>query len=562
MHQATPSPTTIPPLAGSDHLRARGITHGYGDRRVLDGVDITVAPGRRIGLIGENGAGKSTLLRLLAGVEDPDAGVVVRPERTGILWQEPPFDAEATIDDVFERELSAVRALERELESAAGSLADPDPKAQERYERALAAAEAAEVWSVDARRATLLAGFGVAALDGARPLGSISGGQRSRVALAALLLGRPEALLLDEPTNHLDDVSVETLARELRGWKGPVLFASHDRAFLDDVATGLVDLDPAIGGATVFGAGAEGGVYTRSLAAKSEERGRWEQRYRAEQDELAQLRESVTVTAQAINHARPMADRNKMSYGTMGNRVQGQISRRVRNARGRLEELQRTQVPEPPEPLRFAGLPHGFAPREDPEPIVRASEVRVAGRLEVGELAIGARERLLVTGANGAGKSTLLGVLAGVIRPDAGRIQRRGGIRVGLLEQDVVFTDSGASPRRQYERVLGERRAEAIPLRSLGLIAPRDLDRPLGSLSVGQRRRLALALVIARPPHLFLLDEPSNHLSLALATELEAALGEYPGAVVLASHDRWTRSRWTGAVLDVSDGRIGQRPAE
>jgi macrolide transport system ATP-binding/permease protein len=170
----------------------------------------------------------------------------------------------------------------------------------------------------------------------------------------------------------------------------------------------------------------------------------------------------------------------------------------------------------------------------------------VPGRLAVDEFTVEPQARLLVTGANGAGKSTLLAAVAGRLEPVAGTIHRRRGLRVGLLEQDVRFADPVASPRRIYGEAVGERRAEAVPLTSLGLIAPRDLDRPVGALSVGQQRRLALALILARPPHLFLLDEPTNHLSLALATELEEALGAYPGAVVVASHDRWLRSRWEG----------------
>ncbi|NQX27283.1 ABC-F family ATP-binding cassette domain-containing protein [Microbacteriaceae bacterium VKM Ac-2854] len=547
----------------SDHLRAVGVSHGYGGRPVLTAVDLTIAPGRRVGLIGENGAGKSTLLRLLAGVEQPDSGSIVRPRRTGILWQEPPFDPSDTIDAVFERELGEVRAIERALEDAAAGLSDGTAEADARYERALAAAESADVWSVDTRRDALVAGLGVAAIDPRRSLGEISGGQRSRVALAALLLGRPEALLLDEPTNHLDDDAVALLTAQLRDWRGPVLFASHDRAFLDEVATGLIDLDPAASGSgvTVFGAGDGGRVYTASLEAKAAERRRWQLRHREEELELEQLERSVAVTAREVGHGKAMADRNKMSYGNIGNRVQGQLSRRVRNARGRLSELSASRVGAPPELLRFAGLPHGFGAQSGDEPLLQLSDVRVGSRLVVDTLQVEPDERMLVTGPNGAGKSTLLTVLAGALRADAGSIRRRPGTRIGLLEQDVVFADPQSTPRRRYERTLGERRAEAVPLDSLGLIAPRDLDRPIGALSVGQRRRLALALVIARPPHLFLLDEPSNHLSLALATELEEALGGYPGAVIVASHDRWTRARWTGSTLAVADGRIERSPA-
>ncbi|HZW41128.1 MAG TPA: ATP-binding cassette domain-containing protein, partial [Agromyces sp.] len=144
----------------------------------------------------------------------------------------------------------------------------------------------------------------------------------------------------------------------------------------------------------------------------------------------------------------------------------------------------------------------------------------------------------------------------GAVPVDRGIVHRRKGLRVQLLEQDVRFADPDASPRRLYERVLGERRAEQVPLSSLGLIAPRDESRPLGALSVGQQRRLALALVIARPPHVFLLDEPTNHLSLGLATDLEEALGTYPGAVVIASHDRWLRRRWQEERLELDRGHV------
>jgi len=175
--------------------------------------------------------------------------------------------------------------------------------------------------------------------------------------------------------------------------------------------------------------------------------------------------------------------------------------------------------------------------------------VSVPGRLAPTTLRLDSDTRMLVTGQNGAGKSTLLGVAAGTLDSATGSVTQRRGLRVALLEQDVRFADPAVTSRALYASVVGEKRAEVLPLSGLGLIAPRDLDRALGSLSIGQQRRLALALIIARPPHLFLLDEPTNHLSLSLATELEDALGSYPGAVVVASHDRWLRRRWSGEVL-------------
>lgn len=550
----------------SDHIRVDGLSHSYGDRRVLSNVGFAVPRGQRIGLIGENGAGKSTLLRLIAGAEQPGAGIVTRPSRTGILWQEVQFAPTDAVGSVFDDALAEVRAIEAELTAAASALGaerDGDARdrrpgsAADRYAAALTAAEDAGIWDAESRRDTLRDGLGIAGVALERSLGEISGGQRSRVALAALLLRRPDALLLDEPTNHLDDAAAAFLETQLRAWSGPVLFASHDRAFLDALATGLVDLAQEgrvhAASVTVFG-----GSFTEYLSHKQAERERWQRQYEQEQDELARLRLGADVTSRNINHARAITDRNKMAYGRRGDRVLAQVSRRVRNAEGRLETLEREQVRKPPQVLEFAGIPTGSQALSDGL-LVQATDAALPGRLGPTTLGIQPRSRLLVTGANGAGKSTLLGLLAGRLDPGAGTVSRRKGLRVGLLEQDVRFADASASAHAIYAATVGERRAEQVPLSSLGLLPPRDEHRAVRALSIGQQRRLALALVIARPPHLFLLDEPTNHLSLGLATELEDALGSYPGAVVIASHDRWLRRRWSGPELHLEAARSPAR---
>lgn len=571
----------------ADHVRAQSVSLAYNLHPVLRDVSLVVPPGARVGLIGENGVGKSTLLRVLAGAEPPDSGTVTRPVRTGLLWQEVRFAPHETLNSLVEHALVEVREVERELTAAGEALGEASSteelgQASSRYDLALAAAERADVWSADARRDRVLAGLGVSGIPLDRRLDEVSGGQRSRFAMAALLLSRPDALLLDEPTNHLDDDAVEFLQRQLVDWSGPVLFASHDRVFLDAVATALVDLDPSraaftaapvdadlpgagrVGsavlasghGATVFGRPASGeGAYTAYLEFKAAERGRWERQYRDEQDELKKLRHDAAVTARGLHAhgARAPRDNDKYIGAFKGGRVDVQTSRRLKNAQGRVDDLERNQVRKPPALLSFAGIPSGTHALDDAAgTLLQVTDAVVDQRLHVDRLRIEPDARLLVTGANGAGKSTLLGVLAGMIAPDSGSIIRRRGLRVGLLEQDVRFADPDASPRTLYEKALGARRAEQLPLTSLGLIAPRDLDRPVGSLSVGQQRRFALALIIAKPPHVFLLDEPTNHLSLALAGELEDALGSYPGAVVVASHDRWLRRRWSGEELPLT----------
>ncbi|MFB7738865.1 ABC-F family ATP-binding cassette domain-containing protein [Streptomyces sp. NPDC056112] len=535
-------------------LLAHDLVHTLGDRRLFDGVSLTASPGHRIGLIGENGVGKSTLLRLLAGTDEPDVGSVTRPPDLGFLQQEMPYDADATIADVLDDALREAREDLAELERLSERVARTAQDAPEyaglldAYGIRLEQAQEREVWDADRRAALVLDGLGLGAFGHDRTLGSLSGGQRGRLALAALLVRRPSALLLDEPTNHLDDGAAAFVEDQVRALPGVVVVASHDRAFLDAVCTDLIDLDPAMDGPVRYG-----GNYSAYLAEKRAERDRWERRWAEEQEELAALRVSAQVTAHRVAPDRGPRDNEKMGYGHRAGRVQSQISRRVRNAVRRLEELERSQVGEPPKPLRFRSTALAAPGAKGDGPLVSLDDVRVPGRLAPVSAQVSATDRLLVTGGNGAGKSTLLAVLAGRLAPE-GEVRRRRGLTVGLLAQDTVFARPGRSVRDTYELALGAERAEAVALGSLGLMHEADLDKPVGRLSVGQRRRLALALLVARPPQLLLLDEPTNHLSPRLCDELEAALGTGPGAIVLASHDRWLRERWQGGEIRLGSG--------
>ncbi|WP_330276619.1 ATP-binding cassette domain-containing protein [Lentzea sp. NBC_00516] len=520
----------------ADALVATELVRGFGGRRVLDGVSLTAAPGRRIGLIGENGAGKSTLLRLLAGVDQPDGGVVQRPPDLGFLHQEMPFPDSATVAEVLDHALAEAREDLAELERLGALLGSEDVEAE--YAERLELAQRHEAWDADRRADIVLTGLGLGDVGRDRTLGSLSGGQRRRLDLAALVIRRPTALLLDEPTNHLDDEAAAFLEEQLRSLPGIVVLASHDRAFLDAVCTDLMDLDPAVDGPVRFG-----GTYTEYLRQKRADRERWERRYAEEQEEMAAVRDSLGLIAGRIAPNRTMRDSDKMGYGVRANRVQSQISRRVRNATRRLEDLERDAVPAPPRPLRFE--PGAVASQA--EELVSLREIRVPGRLTLDFLDVRDGDRLLVTGRNGAGKSTLLLVLAGKL--DVQGVRRHPDVRVGLLDQDTTFANPRLTARGTYGRALGAERVEQIPLESLGLLHKWDLGKPVGTLSVGQRRRLALALLVADPPHLLLLDEPTNHLSPTLCDELEDALGPGPGAIVLASHDRWLRNRWQGAEI-------------
>ncbi|MBO1751340.1 ABC-F family ATP-binding cassette domain-containing protein [Actinotalea sp. BY-33] len=546
------TPTTGPVL------RAEGISVSFAGRPVLTDLSLAVDPGHRVGLVGENGSGKSTLLRVLAGDLDPDVGEVHRPPDLGWLRQEVPLTTRTTVANLLDDALTQVRALVSVVERAGLALADPalaDPTADDAathaYDLALRRAELADAWDVDHRLDLLLEGLGVADLARDRRLLELSGGERTRISLAALLVRRPGALLLDEPTNHLDDEAAEFLAAQVRALPGAVLLASHDRVLLDEVCTSVLDLDPTPGGPVLTRGG-----YGDHRSEQQVRREQWEQRHAAEQEELADLRRAVTGVARRVAPGRGPTDGDKMQFDFKAGRVQQQLSRRVRNAQRRLDELEAAQVRKPPPRLTFRS-PTGGAPNPDAagELVVWLRDVVVPGRLVAPRLEVAAGRPLLVTGPNGSGKSTLLAVIAGDLEPAQGTVQRRRGVEVALLEQDVHLAAEERTPRELYALATAGL-PDAPRLVELGLIPPRDVDRPVGTLSVGQRRRVVLAMVVARRPGLLLLDEPTNHISLALADELQDALQVGPGAVVVASHDRWLRRRWVGEEVVVRDGRL------
>jgi macrolide transport system ATP-binding/permease protein len=541
--------TTIAPV-----LRADGVSVSFDGRPVLTDVSLAVDPGHRAGLVGENGVGKTTLLRVLAGSLDPDSGSVQRPDDLGVLDQEFPYPPSTSARSVIEDALAHLRRLEAELERAATALATADDDdAVRRYDAALAAAQHAEVWDADSRASRTLAGLGLQALhdDGERLVGQLSGGERTRLGMAALLLRRPRALLLDEPTNHLDDAAADFLADELAALDGAVLLASHDRTFLEQVATEIVDLDP--GSSPSPPPVVYGGRYSDYLEQRRVDRIRWQQRYEREQDELKQLRHSVAVTARDVAPGRGPRDNDKFLYDFKGGRVEQGVSRRVRNASLRLEQLERDQVRKPRPRLSF-DPPTGPAP--DGGLLAWAHHAALAGRLDMDDagvprLEVAAGARLLVTGPNGSGKSTLLHLLAGDLQPDRGTVGSVRGARIGLLEQDLALGAEGRTPRSLLAAAGGRELApgDRAAVEGHGLVAPRDLDRPVAELSVGTRRRVVLAMLVTQRPDVLLLDEPTNHISLALADELIDGLQDWPGAVVVASHDRWLREHWAGETV-------------
>ncbi|MFE7563818.1 TlrC/CarA/OleB/SrmB family ABC-F type ribosomal protection protein [Kitasatospora sp. NPDC057500] len=560
----TASHTTTSRPAASQ-LALQNVTRRYDDRVVLDAVSFSLKPGERAGVIGDNGAGKSTLLRLIAGRDRPDNGelTVAAPGGIGYLAQSLDLPPRSTVQDAVDLALADLRALEarmRSAEAALPGLTGPQlAAALDVYGGLLARYEARGGYRADARVDVALHGLGLPGLERDRPLGTLSGGERSRLALAATLASGPELLLLDEPTNDLDDRAVAWLEAHLRAHRGTVLAVTHDRVFLERVATTVLEVGE--GRVTRHGDGYDG-----YLAAKAAERRRRLQEYddwRAELERNRRLAGTNVVRLGAIPRKLPFAVFGHGGFRSRG-RGHGAMSR-IRNAKERVARLTGAPVTPPADPLVFAaGLSTaaegaGSDGRTAP-PTADLTGVRVGQRLSVPELRLGSGERLLVTGPNGAGKTTLMRVLAGELTPDEGSVRTRG--RIGHLRQEESPWPAGPTLAQAFADGRGGTPEEhAEHLLSLGLFRPADLRLRVGELSYGQRRRLELARLVADPVDLLLLDEPTNHLSPALVEELEAALADFRGAVVVVSHDRRLRARFTGGHLELAEGRVTRHPA-
>lgn len=526
------------------HIGVDGLSFSYPDgHRVLTDVSFAVPSGSVTGLIGENGAGKSTLLSLISGDLKPTAGTIITPELTGFIAQETSLPLSEPAQSLIDESVHELRGVERAITELSELMAEDPDKYSDQFDAALARAENSGVWELDARIAAVLAGLGLANVELSTPLGEMSGGQRRRFALAALLLRPVDAMVLDEPTNHLDDEAVDFLIEELRAFKGPVLAASHDRFFLDSACDGLVDLDPGLGAEGGFGEetrqGARfSGSFSDYLVAREARRNRWATDYAAQEHERARLEKAAAITDEDVFHSFESKTETRKAAKFYADRAAKTIGGRRKSAENRLEALERREIPAPPKRLRFQGLPSHTATSLG-VPAVVTKDLAVEDRLAPLTIKVQPGQQLLVEGPNGAGKSTLLKILDGELTDYSGELHMPEEMTVARLEQDDTWTDLSVTALDMLPEIV-----------EMGLMTQEQAEQPLQDLSLGQRRRVSLGLILSSPPDLLLLDEPTNHLSLALAEELEEALLDFEGTVIITSHDRWVRRQWRRRIAE------------
>jgi ATP-binding cassette subfamily F protein 3 len=508
------------------------IGKSYGGQELLRGMSWRIGRGERIGLVGPNGAGKTTLCRILAGVEEPDAGRVHRD--TGVTVGYLPQEVTGGVDrTVLAEALSGfdeVWRLEAQLEFLAARMAGPgaEPGLTEAYGEVQHRFEALGGYRLEAEARIILDGLGFGSDAIHRPLAEFSGGWRMRAALARLLLLRPDLLLLDEPTNHLDLESLAWLENFLAAYDGTVVIVSHDRYFLNRMVTAIAEL--AGGGVTLYH-----GDYDHFLVEREARQALREAQARNQAKRVAEIERFIERFRYKASKARQVQSRVKM-LDRMERIETEQAARRIHFA-----------FPQPPRTgrlvARLAGVRKAYG-----------ANVVYAGV----DLQVERGDRVALVGVNGAGKSTLLKILAGALAFDAGERVLGSHVEVQYYAQHQLDAlDPSRTVLEELEHAAPE--AQISRLRTiLGsfLFSGDAVDKKVAVLSGGEKARLALAKMLARPAALLCMDEPTNHLDLASKEVLEEALAGFTGTIVFISHDRYFINRIATQVVEVATGQL------
>lgn len=538
-------------------LVAKDLAAGHGERTLFAGLDLVVAPGDVIGLVGVNGAGKSSLLRLLAGLDTPEEGEVrlSPPAATvGHLPQEPERRAGETVREFLARR-TGVAAAQAAMDEATQGLVDGTPGADDAYATTL------ERWldlggaDLDERAEEVAASLGLTiGLD--QPMTGLSGGQAARAGLASLLLSRYDVFLLDEPTNDLDLDGLERLEAFVKGLRAGTVVVSHDREFLTRTVTKVLELDLAQQQITLYGGG-----YDAYLEERATARRHAREEFEEYADKKSALESRALMQRNWMDKGVRNARRKATDNDKIGRKLRGESSeKQAAKARQTQRMIERLDVVEEPRKEWELRMEIAAAPRSGSVvATLRDGEVR-RGDFTFGPatLQIDWADRVAVTGANGAGKSTLLAALLGRLPLDSGHAALGSGVVVGEVDQ----------ARRLFHgtETLLEAFCAAVPdtepadvrtlLAKFGLKADHVL-RPATTLSPGERTRAALALLQGKGVNLLVLDEPTNHLDLPAIEQLESALDTYEGTLLLVTHDR----RMLDAIrvnrrVEVADGKV------
>ncbi|NMR28489.1 ABC-F family ATP-binding cassette domain-containing protein [Crystallibacter degradans] len=519
-------------------LVAKDLSGGHGHRTLFANLNLTVAPGDVVGVVGANGAGKSTLLRLLAGVDAPMAGTVsAAPSDAFIGWlpQEHERIPGETIADYISRRTGSAAAT-AEMEAAAEALGSGTKQSEDAYAVALDRWMASGAADLEDRIPAVLAELDLDAGPDAHMTG-LSGGQAARVALAALLLSRFDVVLLDEPTNDLDLAGLARLENFVRGLRGGVVLVSHDREFLARCIAKVVELDLAQNKVAVYDGGYDAFLEERAVA-KRHAREAYEEFADKKADLVSRARTQREWSSQGVRNAMKKSPDNDKIRRRASMESSEKQAQKVRQMESRIARLDEVDEPRKEWQLQFS---IGAAPRSSSvvATLNQATVRRDSFTLGPVSLQVNAGERIGITGPNGAGKSTLLKLLLGHLSPDDGAASLGSSVAVGEIDQARGQLADTKPLSESFESLVPQlNQAEVRTLLAKFGLKADQVSSPVGALSPGERTRAALALLQARGVNLLVLDEPTNHLDLPAIEQLEEALESYDGALLLVSHDR------------------------
>lgn len=527
------------------------ISFSYSSKPLLENINLQVGEGERACLIGPNGCGKTTLLRIASQDLLPEQGKVKIVGTNTEFFQVPAIEHfSGSARDYLGCALRPLRNIATQFQDATNQISQEviAVQAEQRYDQLLSLMSGFDIWSLEARLTEVLARLGLGVLTGSgreRSLNSLSPGERRRLQLAVTLIVRPEVLILDEPTNHLDARAIDFLVGTVNDWKGAVLMSSHDRAFIEDTATVIYDMDAAVwnelakatASSQVTGLYRCAGTYSKYLAEKMSARRKHRELHTAQQAEKRLLRKHRQEASKIARGGVRLASAEGKAKKFFADRAAATAQRRMRNDDMRGERLSEKEVRKP----RSYDLSFELnQPAASTGIAVAARNAAVSGRLAPLSFDLFYGEHLLVTGANGSGKSTLLTWIYRGQPPEGAKSS--GSIcaerKVGLVPQQLPQEGDPGFTATVWENGIGEV--------GKGVLHPSLWARPIPELSAGNQRRAQIALALATSPSLLIIDEPTNYLDLQAMQALEEVLHDWEGTLIVASHDRWLINHWQG----------------
>ena len=533
-------------------LTAHHLTKSYGIHAVLQDISFSVSAGERIGLIGPNGCGKTTIMRILASLEMPDRGSVAHTHpalRIGYLAQGMDFVPGQTIASTLSLDTGSTESLEAEIASLAEAISKcpNDSTLQAKYDATLS-----QLSTFNFQPATVLSPLGLADFPLDTPVTTLSGGQKTRLMLAQVLLTNPNLLLLDEPTNHLDIAMLEWLEDWLNYFQGAALIVSHDRAFLDHTVTSILDFNPEKRTVRAYT-----GNYSAYLEQYLKEQEKHAEAYADQVAEIRRMQQDIAQTKQQSLQVELTTTPRQPGVRRIAKKVAKKALSREKKLERYLDSDERVEKPRPSWQIKL----DFEAPAHPSRHVLTTDNLSVgypghAALLSGLNLEIQAGQRIAVTGPNGAGKTSLVRTLAGKLAPLSGSIQRGANIRMGYMAQEQELLNPALSPLQTIQRVAPFNETEARHFLHFFLFSGDNSLRPNGEMSYGERARLELALLVAQGCTFLLLDEPINHLDIPSRARFEQALANFEGTVLAVVHDRYFIERFANDIWVVVDGQI------